>query len=164
MSARVPARSARDSRETGFSLLELIIVLIILSILMGLAMPIARYEATRFREGQLRHALSEMRRAIDSYKSDCERGLVGPLDKRVDDDCYPHKLSMLVEGIHPPNSTKTIRYLRDVPIDPMTGKAEWGLRSTQDEADSATWGEQNVWDVYSLSEATALNGTKYREW
>lgn len=151
-------------REAGFSLIELIVTLVILTILVGLAMPIARTEATRRKEGQLRYALSEMRRALDGYKADCERGLVGPLDRRQDDDCYPLKLETLVEGIHPPNSTKTIRYLRAVPIDPMTGTREWGIRSTQDSPDSTAWGGQNIWDVYSASQATALNGSKYREW
>jgi general secretion pathway protein G len=151
-------------REAGFSLLELIVALAILTILVGLAMPIARTEATRRKESQLRYALSELRRGLDGYKADCERGLVGPLDRRQDDDCYPLKLETLVDGIHPPNSTKTIRYLRAIPIDPMTGTNEWGIRSTQDEPDSVTWGGQNIWDVYSLSQATALNGTKYREW
>lgn len=156
--------AAGASRDSGFSLIELIVALVILTILVGLAMPIARTEARRRREGQLRYALSELRRGLDGYKADCERGLVGPLDRKQDDDCFPVKLETLVEGIHPPNSTKTIRYLRLIPVDPMTGKAEWGLRSTQDDPDSTTWGGQNVWDVYSLSEATALNGSKYREW
>jgi len=154
----------RANRETGFSLIEMIVMLVILSILVGLAMPIARTEAKRRREGQLRYALSEMRRALDGYKADCERGLVGPLDRRQDDDCYPLKLATLVEGIHPPNSTKTIRYLRVVPVDPMMGNTEWGIRSTQDDPDSTSWGGQNIWDVYSMSEGTALNGSKYREW
>lgn len=158
------SRSAADQRDSGFSLIELIVALVILTILVGLAMPIARTEARRRREGQLRYALSELRRGLDGYKADCERGLVGPLDRKQDDDCFPVKLETLVDGIHPPNSAKTIRYLRAIPVDPMTGKAEWGLRSTQDDPDSTTWGGQNVWDVYSLSEATALNGSKYREW
>lgn len=151
-------------RSAGFTLLELIVTLVILVVLTGIAIPVARNEARRRREGQLKYALSELRRAIDTYKTDCERGLVGPLDKKIDDDCFPHKLEVLVEGIHPPNSTKTIRYIREIPVDPITGKAEWGMRSMQDEPDSATWGGQSVWDVFSLSDATALNGSKYRDW
>lgn len=154
----------RRQQDEGFSLLELIVALAILTILVGLAMPIARTEATRRKESQLRYALMELRRGLDAYKADCERGLVGPLDRRQDDDCYPLKLETLVEGIHPPNSAKTIRYLRAIPVDPITGTSEWGIRSTQDEPDSTTWGGQNIWDVYSLSQATALNGSKYREW
>jgi general secretion pathway protein G len=150
--------------DGGFTLIEMIITLAILAMLAGLAIPAARNDAKRRREVQLKYSLSEFRRAIDSYKADCERGLVGPLDRKLNDECYPPKLEVLVEGIHPPNSTKTIRYLRAIPIDPMSGKAEWGLRSVQDEPDASSWGEQNIYDVHSLSDATALNGTKYREW
>ena len=151
-------------RDGGFTLIEMIVTLAILAMLAGLAIPAARNDAKRRREVQLKYSLSELRRAIDSYKADCERGLVGPLDRKLNDECYPPKLEVLVEGIHPPNSTKTIRYLRAIPIDPMSDKAEWGLRSVQDEPDTSSWGEQNVYDVHSLSDATALNGTKYREW
>ena len=150
--------------DGGFTLIEMIVTLAILAMLAGLAIPAARNDAKRRREVQLKYSLSELRRAIDSYKADCERGLVGPLDRKLNDECYPPKLEVLVEGIHPPNSTKTIRYLRAIPIDPMSDKAEWGLRSVQDEPDTSSWGEQNVYDVHSLSDATALNGTKYREW
>ena len=150
--------------DGGFTLIEMIVTLAILAMLAGLAIPAARNDAKRRREVQLKYSLSELRRAIDSYKADCERGLVGPLDRKLNDECYPPKLEVLVEGIHPPNSTKTIRYLRAIPIDPMSGKAEWGLRSVQDDPDASSWGEQNVYDVHSLSDATALNGTKYREW
>ena len=150
--------------DGGFTLIEMIVTLAILAMLAGLAIPAARNDAKRRREFQLKYSLSELRRAIDSYKADCERGLVGPLDRKLNDECYPPKLEVLVEGIHPPNSTKTIRYLRAIPIDPMSDKAEWGLRSVQDEPDTSSWGEQNVYDVHSLSDATALNGTKYREW
>ena len=150
--------------DGGFTLIEMIVTLAILAMLAGLAIPAARNDAKRRREVQLKYSLSEFRRAIDSYKADCERGLVGPLDRKLNDECYPPKLEVLVEGIHPPNSTKTIRYLRAIPIDPMSDKAEWGLRSVQDEPDTSSWGEQNVYDVHSLSDATALNGTKYREW
>ena len=150
--------------DGGFTLIEMIVTLGILAMLAGLAIPAARNDAKRRREVQLKYSLSEFRRAIDSYKADCERGLVGPLDRKLNDECYPPKLEVLVEGIHPPNSTKTIRYLRAIPIDPMSGKAEWGLRSVQDDPDTSSWGEQNIYDVHSLSDATALNGTRYREW
>ncbi len=160
---KIPSRSS-GRRGAGFSLIELIIALVILTILVALAMPIARNDARRRREGELKYALSELRRAIDAYKADCERGLVGPLDRTIEDECFPRELEVLVEGIHPPNSTKTIRYLRQIPVDPMTGSAEWGMRAMQDDPDSTSWGGQNIWDVYSLSEATALNGSKYREW
>ena len=151
-------------RARGFTLIEMIITVAILSLLAGLAIPVARNDSKRRREVALKYSLSELRRAIDGYKADCERGLVGPLDRKLNDECYPPKLDVLVEGIHPPNSTRTIRYLRAIPIDPMSGKAEWGLRSVQDEPDTASWGEQNIYDVYTLSDGTALNGTRYRGW
>src|SRR6185295_18104626 len=96
--------------DGGFTLIEMIVTLAILAMLAGLAIPAARNDAKRRREVQLKYSLSEVRRAIDSYKADCERGLVGPLDRKLNDECYPPKLEVLVEGIHPPNSTKTIRY------------------------------------------------------
>ena len=151
-------------RARGFTLIEMIITVAILSLLAGLAIPVARNDSKRRREVALKYSLSELRRAIDGYKADCERGLVGPLDRKLNDECYPPKLDVLVEGIHPPNSTRTIRYLRAIPIDPMSGKAEWGLRSVQDEPDTSSWGEQNIYDVYTLSDGTALNGTRYRGW
>jgi general secretion pathway protein G len=150
--------------ETGFTLLELIITLGILAILVAGAIPLMKNSIKREREIELRRNLRELRQAIDRYKIACEGGLVGPLDRKVEDECYPHSLEILVEGIHPPNTTRTIRFLRRIPRDPLTGKTEWGLRSMQDDRDSASWGGQNVYDIYSKSEGTALNGTKYKEW
>ena len=151
-------------RPSGFSFLELILVLAILGILVGLAMPITRNEPKRRKERELKYSLKQMRDGIDRYKLDCERGLVSPLDRRVGDNCFPPTLERLVEGINPPNSERTIRYLRSIPIDPITGKAEWGMRSDEDEPDSFTWGGQNVYDVFSQSEQTALNGSRYKDW
>ena len=150
--------------QSGFTLLELIITLAILGILVAGAMPIARNSIKREREMELRRKLREVRQALDRYKSFCDMGQVGPLDRKVDDECYPPTLEILVEGIHPPNTTRTVRFLRRIPKDPMTGKEEWGLRSMQDEPDTGSWGGQNVFDVYSKSEGTALNGTKYKDW
>ncbi len=159
---KLPSRSRE--RVSGFSFLELILVLAILAILVGLAMPITRNEGRRRKETELKYALKQMRDAIDRYKLDCERGLVSPLDRRVGDNCFPPTLDRLVEGIHPPNSERTIRYLRAIPVDPFTGNIEWGLRSDEDEPDSFSWGSQNVYDVYSQSEQTALNGSRYKDW
>lgn len=150
--------------QSGFTLLELIITLAILGILVAGAMPIARSSIKRDREMELRRNLREVRQALDRYKSFCDLGQVGPLDRKVEDECYPPTLETLVEGIHPPNTTRTVRFLRRIPKDPMTGKDEWGLRSMQDEPDTGSWGGQNVFDVYSKSEGTALNGTKYKDW
>ena len=150
--------------ESGFTLLELIITLAILAVLVTAVIPIARNAIKHERELELRRNLREVRQALDRYYTSCQQGLVGTLDRKVDDECYPPTLDILVEGIHPPNSTRTIRFLRRIPKDPFTGKAEWGQRSMQDEPDATNWGGQNVFDIYSKAEGTALNGTKYKDW
>ncbi|MBX3277019.1 MAG: type II secretion system protein [Acidobacteria bacterium] len=157
-------RGAIRKRIAGFTLLEMIITLAILAVLATAAIPLARNDAKRRREQRLKYALYELRQAIDKYKTDCESGMVGPLDRKINDECYPPTLEILVEGINPPNTTRTIKYLREIPIDPITGEKEWGMRSVQDEPLSEGWGGENVWDVYSRSEGTALNGTRYKEW
>lgn len=148
----------------GFSLLELIITLAILSILVTAAIPLTRNNLKRQREAELKQTLREIRQAIDRYKVDCERQMVGPLDRKVNDECYPQNFEILVEGITPPNTTTKRRYLRRSPRDPMTGKEEWGFRSIQDDPKGDSWGGQNIYDVYSKSTETALNGTKYKDW
>ncbi len=116
-------------------------------------------------EEELRVALRVMRQAIDEYKKQCDYGMIGPLDRRVDDHCYPPNLKVLVDGISPPNNSAIrIRFLRSIPIDPTTGKREWGLRSMQDEPSATKWGRQNVFDVYCLSKGTALDGSRYFDW
>jgi general secretion pathway protein G len=152
--------------QSGFTLLELIITLAIIAVLAAGTIPIARNMIKRERELELRRNLREIRKAIDAYKAACENGQVGPLDKKVDDECYPHSLDLLVEGIHPPNKgDTTIRFLRRIPKDPFTGKNEWGQRSVQDDPTSTSWGGQNVYDVYSKAVGTALDGkTQYKDW
>jgi general secretion pathway protein G len=157
-------REAARARARGFSLLELIITLSILAILVAGAVPLMRNSIKREREMELRRNLRDLRTAIDSYHLACLRGDVSPLDRKVEDECYPPTLEILVEGIHPPNKTNTIRFLRRIPVDPMLGKAEWGMSSVQDDPGGGSWGGQNVFDVFSKSEATALNGTKYKDW
>lgn len=152
--------------ERGFTLLELIITLAIIAILAAGTIPIARNMIKREREMELRRNLREIRKAIDSYKFACENGQVGPLDRKVDDECYPPTLEILVEGIHPPNKgDSTVRFLRRIPKDPMTGNTDWGMRSVQDDPTSTSWGGQNVYDVFSKAYGTALDGkTQYKDW
>ncbi|GBC79801.1 hypothetical protein HRbin09_01027 [bacterium HR09] len=115
----------------------------------------------REQEAELKLALRQMRNAIDEYKRLADQGMI-----QVDlgTEGYPKSLEELVEGVEIVGQKTKRKFLRRIPVDPMTGKAEWGLRSYQDEPDSTSWGGQNVYDVYSLSEATALDGTKYRDW
>jgi general secretion pathway protein G len=152
--------------QQGFTLLELIITLAIIAILSAGTIPVARNLIRREKEMELRRTLRELRKAVDAYKISCEQGNVGPLDRKVDDECYPLKLEVLVEGINPPNKPNTtIRFLRRIPKDPFTGTTDWGLRSIQDDADASSWGGQNIYDVYSKAPGTALDGkTQYKDW
>ncbi|MDX2029699.1 MAG: hypothetical protein SF339_03450 [Blastocatellia bacterium] len=115
-------------------------------------------------EEELRDSLRTLRRSIDSYKLACEQGLIGPIDRKVDDMCYPPDLQVLVTGIQPPNGKYRIRFLRRIPVDPITGKREWGLRSIQDDPRASVWGGENVFDVYSKSNKRGLDKIAYSEW
>ena len=158
------ARSNGQRTNRGFTLLELIITLGILAVLVSGAIPLMKNSIKHEREMQLHRNLRELRQALDRYKQFCDNGGIGPLDRKVDDECYPPNLEILVEGVHPPNTTRTVRFLRRLPIDPITGKAEWGMRSMYNEKDDTSWDGKHVWDVYSKSEGTGLNGTKYKDW
>ncbi len=154
----LPARALRR----GYSMVELVMVVAMILILTAMAVPITRFTLTRQRELELRFALRTMRSAIDDYKKLSDQGLV-PIT--LDTEGYPKKLEDLVEGVELVGQVKKKRkFLRKIPVDPMTGKAEWGLRSYQDEPDSTSWGRQNVYDVYSLSGGTGLDKTKYKDW
>jgi len=146
-------------RAGGFSLIELIVATFILVILSGMAVPLARVTIKREKERELRYDLWQMRDAIDRYKEAADRG---GFQTKVGTEGYPPDLDTLVKGVDV--NGKKLRFLRKVPIDPMTGSDEWGLRSMQDDPDSDSWGEQNVFDVHSKSEDTALDGTKYKDW
>jgi general secretion pathway protein G len=150
-------RSARPER--GFTLLELIIASAILVVLSSMAVPLARLTITREKERQLRVDLWEMRDAIDRYKDAADRG---GFQTKVDSQNYPPDLETLVKGVDVQG--KKIRFLRKIPTDPMTGTTEWGLRSMQDDPQSDSFGGQSVFDVYTKSQATGLDGTKYKEW
>ena len=147
------------SPEAGLTLIELIVVVTILSILAMAAVPIARFEVKRRKERELRADLWEMRRAIDAYKDAAD---LGGIQVKPDSNGYPPDLETLVNGVD--IQDKHMRFLRSVPEDPMTKSTDWGLRSNQDEPDSDSFGGQNVFDVYSKSTDTALDGTKYNTW
>jgi general secretion pathway protein G len=155
--ARACQRLASESR--GFTLLELIVATSILIILTGMAVPLVWVALQREQEKQLRIDLWLMRDAIDRYKAAADRGA---FQIKLGSEGYPPDLDTLVKGVDV--GSKKLRFLRRIPIDPMTGKAEWGMRSMQDDPDSESWGEQNVFDVYTKSQATALDGTKYKDW
>jgi general secretion pathway protein G len=152
-------RGRRSRPELGFTLLELIIASAILVILSTMAVPLARVTISRERERILRIDLWEMRDAIDRYKDVADKG---GFQTKVDSQNYPPDLETLVKGVDVQG--KKIRFLRRIPIDPMTGTTEWGLRSMQDDPDSDSWGGQSVFDVYTKSQGTALDGTKYKDW
>ncbi len=143
----------------GFTLIELIVATAILVILTGMALPLARLSIKREKEHELRYDLWQMRDAIDRYKDAADRGA---FQTKVDSQNYPPDLDTLVNGVTA--GGKKIRFLRKVPVDPMTGNTDWGLRSVQDDPTSDSWGGQNVFDVYTKSEGTALDGTKYKDW
>ena len=137
-------------------------VIAILGILAGVALPTARYTVKRSKEATLRSHLRVMRNAIDEYKRFSDSGLI-PIE--LGTDGYPQELETLVEGVDLVGQIdKTMRFMRRIPVDPMTGEAEWGMRSFQDDWDADSWGGENVYDVYSLSGGTGLNGVPYAEW
>lgn len=148
-------------RSRGFTLAELAMVCALLAILAAVAVPTARFMVRREREAELRLALRQMRYAIDEHKRLSDQGMI---QVELGTEGYPAELELLVEGVEIVGQTTRRKFLRRIPLDPMTGEAEWGLRSYQDEPDSWSWGGENVYDVYSLSEATALDGTKYKDW
>ncbi|MBI3652203.1 MAG: type II secretion system protein [Acidobacteria bacterium] len=166
---RRPDALPRKSQSKGFTLLEIIIVITILSVLTAAAIPLVRNSVKRERETELRLALREVRRAIDAYKRYAEQtnNAAIPIEWKTQ-SFYPKSLDLLVEGFTPANTVGTsgnkIKFLRRLPIDPMTGTTEWGMRSYKDDADSNSWGGEDVFDVYSTSDGKALNGTKYRDW
>ncbi len=150
-------RSAQRAR--GFTLIELIVATTILIILTSLAIPLARVTIKREKEHELRRDLWEMRDAIDRYKDAADRNA---FRTKVDSQGYPPDLETLVKGEDVQG--KKLKFLRRIPVDPMTGTTEWGMRSMQDDADSDSWGGQNVFDVFTKSQGTALDGTKYKDW
>jgi general secretion pathway protein G len=156
----------RARAHHGYTFVELLIVTTILLILASAVMPLAQVATQRQREAELRRNLRELRTAIDAFKDAVDLGRIPTTELEPGNEGYPPDLETLVEGIAAANdaSGRKLRFLRRIPIDPMTGDAEWGLRSYQDSPTSTTWGGQNVFDVYSRAEGTALDGTEYRAW
>lgn len=152
-----------NRREFGLTLVELIVAFTIMMFLTTMALPLARYRVRREKERELRYALRELRTAIDRYKDTCEKG---GIEKKLGAECYPESLEQLVEGVKLANDPtgKKIRFLRRIPRDPFTNSTDWGLRSTQDDPRSTSWGGQNIFDVYTKSTERAPDGTLYSEW
>jgi general secretion pathway protein G len=149
----------RRKRQSGMTLVELMIAIAIMSILATMVLPISRTVVKREREKELRAALWQMRDAIDRYKDAADRGA---FQTKLGSEGYPPDLDTLVKGVDV--SGKTVRFLRHIPMDPMTHSTEWGMRSMQDDPTSESWGGQSVFDVYTKSQGTALDGTKYADW
>ena len=152
-------------RPSGFTYIELVIATFILAILAAAIVPVAEVTAKRAKEVELRRNLRILRDAIDNYKQSVDLGLIGGSDIQLGSEGYPPELETLVEGVNQVGAVdKKLKFLRRVPIDPMTHTAEWGLRSYQDEPDSRFWGGQNVYDIFTTSNETALDETRYRDW
>jgi general secretion pathway protein G len=159
-------RARRLVSSHGYTFVELLVVATIVIILASAIMPLAKVTATRTREAELRRSLREIRTAIDKYKDAADLGQIGSLDIKVGSENYPPDLQTLVDGVTAANDAtgRKLKYLRRIPVDPMTRGTEWGMRSYQDKPDSTRWGGQNVFDVYTTFDGTALDGTKYKDW
>ena len=157
-----PLRFHERRTEAGFTLAEMVVVAAVLAILAAAALPVVTFTWKRTREAELRQHLRGMRNAIDEFKRYSDNGLI-PVE--LGTDGYPADLEPLVEGVEVVGQVDMRKkFLRRIPVDPMTGEAEWGLRSYQDEPDSTSWGGENVFDVHSLSEGVGLNGVPYSQW
>jgi general secretion pathway protein G len=158
-------RMGRREGQGGFTYLELVAVAFILMILASAVMPLARVSYRRTKEIELRRALREVRTAIDQFRAGVQQGRIGGTDVRLGAENCPADLDTLVKGVTQVGGAgNKLKFLRRIPVDPMTGSAEWGLRCYQDEPDSTSWCGQNVWDIYSKSEEKGLNGIPYKEW
>jgi general secretion pathway protein G len=150
----------------GYTFVELVVVSAIVAILASAIVPLAKVTTQRQREIELRRTLRELRTAIDKFKDAVDQQAIATLEISAGSEGYPKSLEQLVDGVPLAKdaSGRRLKFLRRIPIDPMTGTTEWGLRSVQDDSDSTGWGGGNVFDVYTRSTGTALDGTKYREW
>ena len=153
-------------KARGYTFIEIVIVASMIMVLAAAIMPLTKVTMQRAREAELRRALREMRTAIDKFKDAADTGQIGTLDLKAGAENYPPDLQALVDGVAAANDAtgRKLKFLRRVPIDPMTRGAEWGLRSYQDDPKSTRWGGQDVFDVHTMSEGTGLDGTKYKDW
>jgi len=153
-------------RNHGYSFVELLIVTAILFILASAVVPLAQVTSQRQRESELRASLRQVRTAIDKFKDAVDAGRIAQTELTPGSEGYPPDLETLVEGVPIQNdqSGAKLKFLRKIPTDPVTNSREWGLRAYQDKPDATTWGRGNVFDIYSKSSATALDGTKYKDW
>ena len=156
----------RKSSSSGFTFIELLVVTAVMMVLASAALPLTRVSMKRQKEADLHRALREMRTAIDTFKDWADRGAISPTELSLGGENYPASLDILVEGVLLANDAtgKRKKFLRRIPVDPMTGTTDWGKRSYQDAPDSRVWGGQSVFDVYTKSDAKALNGSKYKDW
>jgi general secretion pathway protein G len=154
------------SNERGYSFVELLVVTTIILVLASAIMPLAKVTMQRQREIELRRSLREMRTAIDRFKDAADLQMISNLDLEPGSEGYPKSLEVLVDGVAVTGDAtgRKLKFLRKIPIEPMTGNTEWGLRSYQDKPDSSSWGGQNVFDVVTKSDGIALDGTKYKDW
>jgi general secretion pathway protein G len=153
-------------RDDGYTFVELLVVTALVAILASAVMPLARVATQRQREIELRRTLRELRTAIDHYKDAADQGMIAATELKLGNEGYPPTLEVLVEGVRASGDAtdRKLKFLRRIPIDPLTGTKEWGMRSYQDRPEARSWGGQNVFDVFTTSEGTALDGTKYKDW
>lgn len=154
------------ARERGFTFVELLVVTALVGILASVVMPLARVAMQRQREIELRRTLREMRTAIDHYKDAADQNMLAATELKAGNEGYPPTLEVLVEGVRAAGDAtdRKLKFLRRIPVDPITGAKEWGMRSYQDRPDAKSWGGQNVYDVFTTSDGTALDGSKYKDW
>jgi len=152
--------------QRGFTFIELLVVTSIVLILASAIQPLARVTIQRTREAELRRVLREVRTAIDKFKDAADAGQIPTTELKANSEGYPPDLQTLVDGVSVANDAtgRKLKFLRRIPVDPTMGDDEWGLRAYQDKPDSSSWSGQNVYDVYSRNQGTALDGTKYRDW